>query len=97
MSWFTLVKKAASLIPTPTTGKGRLFLDDAGAVAVKNDAGALLTLQAIPQGFIEGLRMEWVSGTQIRVSTGAAYVPGVGRVVELAAPVTLTPTLSAST
>jgi len=51
----------------------------------------------IPKGYIDGLRMEWVSGTQIRVSSGAAYVPGVNQVAELATPITLTPALAANT
>ncbi|RRU05598.1 hypothetical protein [Stenotrophomonas sp. 278] len=50
-----------------------------------------------PKGYIDGLKLEWVSGTQIRVTPGAAYVPGPKRIAELAAAVTLTPSLSAST
>jgi len=50
-----------------------------------------------PKGYIDGLKMEWISGTQIRVTTGAAYVPGPKRIAELATAVTLTPSLSANT
>lgn len=50
-----------------------------------------------PKGYIDGLRMVWVSGTQIQVSAGAAYVPGPKRIAELAAATTLTPSLAAST
>ena len=50
-----------------------------------------------PKGYIDGLRMTWLSGTQIQISTGAAYVPGAKRIAELAAPVTLTPSLAANT
>ncbi|MDT3468913.1 hypothetical protein [Stenotrophomonas maltophilia] len=50
-----------------------------------------------PKGYIEGLRLEWVSGTQIRVTTGSAYVPGPKRIAELATAVTITPSLAAST
>ena len=49
-----------------------------------------------PKGYIDGLRMEWVSATQVRVSTGSAYVPGAKRIAELVAPVTLTPSLAAN-
>lgn len=96
MSWLTLVKKAASLIPTPPTGKGRIFIDDGGVIAVKSDAGTVATFQSIPKGYIDGLKMEWVSGTQLRVTSGSAYVPGTARVAELAAAVTLSPSLAAN-
>lgn len=50
-----------------------------------------------PKGHIDGLRMEYVSPTQIRVSSGSAYVPGPKRIAELAVAVTLTPSLAPST
>lgn len=50
-----------------------------------------------PKGYIDGLKMTWVSGTQIQVSAGAAYVPGPKRIAELAAATTLTPSLAVST
>lgn len=49
-----------------------------------------------PKGYIDGLRMIWVSGTQIQVTRGAAYVPGAKRIVELATATTITPTLAAN-
>jgi len=50
-----------------------------------------------PKGYIDGLKMEWVSATQVRFSPGAAYVPGPKRIAELASAVVLTPSLAAST
>ncbi|HED4877403.1 TPA: hypothetical protein R4K21_003222 [Stenotrophomonas maltophilia] len=50
-----------------------------------------------PKGYIDGLKMVYVSGTQIQVTAGAAYVPGPKRIAELAAATTLTPSLAAST
>lgn len=50
-----------------------------------------------PKGYIDGLRMVYVSGAQIQVTAGAAYVPGPKRIAELASAVTLTPSLAAST
>ena len=50
-----------------------------------------------PKGYIDGLKLEWISGTQVRVTPGAAYVPGPKRIAELAAAVTITPSLAAST
>lgn len=52
----------------------------------------------LPKGYIDGLKMEWVSGTSLRVTSGAAYVPGLDRVLELPAAVTKAGlSLSAST
>lgn len=39
-------------------------------------------------GFIDGLKMIWNSGTSITVDRGAAFVPGVNKMLELADPVT---------
>lgn len=50
-----------------------------------------------PKGYIDGLRLEYVSPTQVRVTSGAAYVPGPKRIAELASAVTLTPSLAANT
>lgn len=53
---------------------------------------------AMPAGYIDGLRMVWVSGTALSVTSGAAYVEGAGGV--LAAPATIAKaglSLSAST
>lgn len=74
---------------TPTDDDYVMFRTGAGA-----DGRAPLVQ---PKGYIDGLRMIWISGTQIQVSTGSAYVPGPKRTAELTAAVTLTPTLAAST
>lgn len=50
-----------------------------------------------PKAHINGLKMVRVSGTQLQVTSGSAYVPGAKRIAELAAAVTLTPTLAANT
>lgn len=74
---------------TPTDDDQVMFRTGAGA-----DGRAPLVQ---PKGYIDGLKLEWVSGTQVRITTGAAYVPGPKRIAELASAVTLTPSLSAST
>lgn len=62
--------------------------------AAGNDARASIVQ---PKGYIDGLRMTWVSGTQIQVSAGSAYVPGAKRIAELSAATTLTLSLAANT
>lgn len=51
----------------------------------------------IIQSYIEGLDVEFVSTTQIKVYRGAAYVPGYSKVVTFGTDTTLTPTRAAST
>lgn len=38
--------------------------------------------------YIDGLRMEWVSGTSLRVTGGAAYVPGLNGILGVESPIT---------
>lgn len=35
----------------------------------------------IPPGYIDGLKMVWVSGTALTVTTGSAYIPSLGKVL----------------
>ncbi|MBT9268101.1 hypothetical protein KKQ10_24805, partial [Pseudomonas sp. MG-9] len=37
----------------------------------------------VSKGYIEGLNFTWVSGTQISISPGAAYIPGLSRTLEV--------------
>lgn len=38
----------------------------------------------VSKGYIEGLNFTWVSGTQLSISPGAAYIPALGRALEVA-------------
>ncbi len=95
----TMLKRLASLVPTPATNKVTLFVSDTGIPSYKDDTGLVTPMsgQPIPAGYIDGLKMEWVSGTQIRFTSGSAYIPSLGRALALAAAVTKTPTLAANT
>lgn len=94
----TMLKRAASAVLTPAAGKVTVFVDDVGVPSYKDEAGNTQQMsREPPKGYIDGLKLEWVSGTQVRVTPGAAYVPGPKRIAELAAAVTLTPSLAAST
>lgn len=95
----TMFKRLASLIPTPATNKVTLFVSDTGIPSYKDDAGLVTPMsgQPIPAGYIDGLKMEWVSGTQIRFTSGSAYIPSLGRALALTAALTKSPSLAAST
>ena len=52
----------------------------------------------VSQGYIDGLKMIWVSGTAVSFSSGAAYIPSSGNVVNLTSQFNLTGlSLTAST
>lgn len=95
----TMFKRLASLVPTPATSKVTLFVSDTGIPSYKDDAGLVTPMsgQPIPAGYIDGFNMEWVSGAQIRFTSGSAYIPSLGRALSMTSAVTKTPTLAAST
>jgi hypothetical protein len=52
----------------------------------------------VPKGYIDGLQMQWVSGTAVTVSSGTAYIPSLGNVLVANAAMALTGlSLTAST
>lgn len=95
----TMFKRLASLVPTPATNKVTLFVSDTGIPSYKDDAGLVTPMsgQPIPAGYIDGLKMEWVSGTQMRFTSGSAYIPSLGRALALPSALTKTLTLSPNT
>lgn len=92
-------KRLASLVPIPKPDHVTLFVSELGIPSYKDDAGLVTSMsgQPIPEGYIDGFKMEYVSGTQIRFTGGSAYIPSLGRAITLASPVTKTPTLAANT
>lgn len=76
----------------------------AAITATDSVLGALGKLQAqitdnlLPQGCIDGLKMVWVSGTALTVTSGAAYIPSLGKVLRATADIAKTGlSLTAST
>jgi hypothetical protein len=59
---------------------------------------ALALKATIPKGYIDGLQMQWVSGTALTVSSGSAYIPASANIVEAPSAIAKTSlSLSAST
>lgn len=50
-----------------------------------------------PKGYIDGLNLVYVSGTQIQLTSGAAYIPSAKRIVELSSTLTKNVTLAGNT
>ena len=81
---------AQQIIDTTTPQPGGKMGDTAKVAFGKvNDNFAELfgSLDAL-RGYIDGLRMEWVSGTSLRVTGGAAYVPGLNGILGVESPIT---------
>ena len=86
------------------TGGGSLlrFVRDAWGRVTGTSAPAVADLKSaglvVPQGYIDGLQMQWVSGTAVTVSSGAAYIPALGNVLQVHSAIALTGlSLAAST
>jgi hypothetical protein len=59
---------------------------------------AQITDNLLPSGYIDGLKMVWVSGTALTVTTGSAYIPSLGKVIRATSDIAKTGlTLTAST
>lgn len=93
------VNTVPSSVPTPPTDRTTLFVDDTGQPSFKDDTGTVYMFsgEAIPKGYIDGLKMVWVSGTQLQVTSGSAYIQSADRAVELSSSVTISPSLEANT
>jgi microcystin-dependent protein len=86
---------------------GRMVLDDTGVtpgtyqnpnITVTED-GRLVSATStnVIRSYIEGLEVQYLNATQIKVRAGIAYIPGLNRMVELSNEVTLSPTLAVNT
>jgi hypothetical protein len=42
----------------------------------------------LPRGYIDGLKMEWLSATSLRITTGAAYIPILDQVLDVPSAIT---------
>lgn len=51
---------------------------------------AQITDNLLPPGYIDGLKMVWVSGTALTVTSGAAYIPGSSKVLRAASDIAKT-------
>lgn len=67
------------------------------SAAANRDATLAEVVGVGVEGFIQGLLLSYVSTTQIKISSGVAYIQSTGKQLRLAADSTISPSLSAST
>lgn len=93
-------QRSAWAFYTPKNGWQVYNQTDGGDYLYNGSAWVLQGSQKlnVPQDYISGLKMVWNSGTSISISSGAAFVQSLGRLVQPASTLTLSSlSLSAST
>lgn len=80
-----MAKKISDLAAAATLDGTELSETVQGGVNVKFPLGAVT-----PPGHIDGLQMQWVSGSAVTVGSGAAYIAGLGRVLRVSNAIALT-------
>lgn len=68
---------AGNLVAKPITDFGLSLVDDVDAATARITLGAM----SIPTAYIDGLRLTWNSASSLSVSTGSAYIPASGIVI----------------
>ena len=89
------IRRNANDLSIATTG----ILPGTYSRATFNDRGQASGGQSAEEAatFIEGLRLVWMSASSVRVEEGASYIPGAGRIVDLAADEDISLTATANT
>lgn len=75
-----MAKKISDLAAAAALDGTELSETVQGGTNVKFPLGAVT-----PPGYIDGLKMQWVSATALTVTSGAAYIPSLGRVLRVSA------------
>lgn len=80
-----MAKKISELTAAVALDGSELFEAVQGGASVKGTLGAVL-----PPGYIDGLQMQWMSTNALTVSSGAAYIASLARVVRAPNPIAKT-------
>ncbi|MGC1549082.1 MAG: hypothetical protein WA777_11185 [Rhodanobacter sp.] len=73
-----MAKKISDLAAATALDGTELLEAVQGGVNVKALLGAL-----VPPGYLDGLQLQWVNGTALTVTSGAAYISSLGRVLRV--------------
>ncbi|MGA7439503.1 MAG: hypothetical protein WBW32_15395 [Luteibacter sp.] len=80
-----MAKKISDYGPVAALDGSELMEFVQGGANKKGACGAIL-----PSGYIDGLNLQWTSASAINVTSGAAYIPGLGRVLRVNAAIAKT-------
>jgi hypothetical protein len=75
-----MAKKISDLAAAAALDGTELSETVQGGANVKFPLGAVT-----PPGYVDGLKMQWVSATALTITSGAAYIPSLGRVLRVSA------------
>lgn len=79
--YFTAARVRATLLAGLSLASNAVITAADTVISALGKLQAQITDNLLPAGYIDGLKMVWVSGTALTVTTGAAYIPGLGKVL----------------
>lgn len=96
--YFTAARVLATVLAGLSTATNAVITATDTVLSALGKLQAQITDNLLPPGCIDGLKMVWVNGTALTVTTGAAYIPNPGEVLRATANIAKTGlTLTAST
>ncbi|MGN6280540.1 hypothetical protein [Frateuria sp.] len=79
--WFTAARVRATVLTGLSLVSSAVITATDSLLVALGKLQAQITDNLLPKGYIDGLQMVWVSGTAVTVKSGAAHIPGSGKVV----------------
>lgn len=96
--WFTVARVRSAVLTGLSLATSAVIAATDTVLQAFGKLQAQITDNLLPKGYIDGLQMQWVSGTALTVSGGAAYIEGSSNVLRATSAIAKTGlSLSAST
>lgn len=96
--WFTAARVRSAVLTGLSLATSAVIAATDTVLQAFGKLQAQITDNLLPKGYIDGLQMQWVSGTALTVSSGAAYIEGSSKVLRATSAIAKTGlSLSAST
>lgn len=96
--WFTVARVRSAVLTGLSLATSAVIAATDTVLQAFGKLQAQITDNLLPKGYIDGLQMQWVSGTALTVTSGAAYIEGSSKVLRATSAIAKTGlSLSAST
>lgn len=96
--WFTMARVRSAVLTGLSLATSAVIAATDTVLQAFGKLQAQITDNLLPKGYIDGLQMQWVSGTALTVTSGAAYIEGSSKVLRATSAIAKTGlSLSAST